>query len=694
METDELIKKIDTKLGYMKPKPVEEYKSPVEKPIEGPLVAEVYSPTSEALRIAYRTGASGTKDAAVIDLLSSILYNGKAGLFDLNLNKQQKTQGASAGNLQLKDYGVFQLIASPKQGQTLEEVRDLLLEQISILKKGNFDESLLKATIANYKLGRLQALEDNTSRANNLADEFIKNRGLIYNKEVALLDEMSRITKKDVIDLANRTFSDKNYVVLYKRKGEDKNIIKVVKPPITPVETNEGKQSEFVKTILASPLTPLKPVFVDYQKDLQKSKLGKADVLYVQNKDNGLFNLYYRFDMGSWNNKMLPLATQYLSFLGTDKYSAEDISKQFYNLACTFSISADNEITTISISGLEENFDKAAGLFEHLINNCKPDAAALENLKNRLLRSRANSKTNKAAITSAMLNYAWYGAVNPIRYTLSDEEIKNLKAEDLTNLLHSLMNYEHKVLYYGPKTLPAAIASIQSIHKLPATWVPAPAAMKFERTRQADNQVLFTDYDAVQSEVYWIKNLDTYDPKEEAMVRLFNGYFGQGMGSVVMQTLRGSKALAYATEAGIITPAKKDDSYSAYAYVGSQADKMNEAVMGMNDLLNELPKTEQSFINTRKNLMQDIETGRITKENIIFNYLSSQRKGLDHDIRRDTYAAYANLTLNDLYKYHSTFLSKKPYTYAVIASEKRINVDDLKKYGEVKKLSLQELFGY
>ena len=88
----------------------------------------------------------------------------------------------------------------------------------------------------------------------------------------------------------------------------------MVKPPITPVETNAGKQSPFVKSIMATPLTPLKPVFVDYTKDLQKGKLGKADVLYVQNKENGLFKLYYRFEMGSWNNKVLSLAAQYLHF--------------------------------------------------------------------------------------------------------------------------------------------------------------------------------------------------------------------------------------------------------------------------------------------------------------------------------------------------------------------------------------------
>ena len=166
------------------------------------------------------------------------------------------------------------------------------------------------------------------------------------------------------------------------------------------------------------------------------------------------------------------------------------------------------------------------------------------------------------------------------------------------------------------------------------------------------------------------------------------------MGSIVFQTIRESKALAYSTFAQVVTPLKKDDTYSIVAYVGSQADKMNEAVAGMNELLDDLPKAEQNFVNARKSLMKDIETDRITKDAIITSYLNSVKKGVDRDLRKDNYAQYSNITINDLYKYHQDVLAKKPYTYCVVASEKRINVDDLKKYGEVKKLTLQELFGY
>lgn len=691
---DEVIKIIDKDFSYMKSKPVTEYHGPVEKPLAGPIVKEVWGPSSESMRILWRTGASNTREATMTNMIASILLNGKAGLMDLNLNKQQKVQGANAGNIQWKDYGLFLALASPKQGQTLEEVKDLLLGQIELLKKGEFDEGLMKAIVANAKLSRLQGLDNNNSRAVNIADEFIKNSDLKWNTEVASVDEMSRITKKELVDYANRIFTNDNYVVLYKRKGEDKNIVKVEKPPITPVATNAGKMSPFVKEITEKPLPTIKPVWIDYTKDLQKGKLGNADVLYVQNKENELFRLYYRFDMGSWNNKMLPYAAQYIQFLGTDKYSSEDISKQFYNLACNFSVTTGNEETTITISGLQENFDKAVALFEELLHNCKPDEAALAGLKNRTLRARANNKLNKTAISTGLRSYAAYGPQNPYNYVLSEEEVKAMKAEDLTDLLHSLSNYQHKVLYYGPKPMTSLIAGLQPIHALPKTWMANSAGVKFTRTKQTKNQVLFADYDAVQAEIFWIKNLNIYDPKDEALVNMFNGYFGGGMGSVVFQTIRESKALAYATQAMVSTPSKKDDNYSITAYVGSQADKMNEAVVGMNELLDILPLTDQNLVSSRKSLMKDIETDRIVKDGIIMSYLSSLRKGVDHDLRKDNYEKYSNITLTDLQKFHNTMLSKQAYTYCVVASEKKINVDDLKKYGEVKKLSLQEIFGY
>jgi predicted Zn-dependent peptidase len=693
-DPDYVIKRIDTDFAYMKPKPVPEYKAPVEKPLAGPIVKEVYGPDAENVMIAYRMpGALDVKSAVLLSVVSQILSNGKAGLLDLNLNKQQQLLGASAGIMQWKDYAVFSMSGKAKQGQTLEQVKDLLLGQLAILKKGEFDETLVKAIVNNAKLDELQGLESNNTRATSLMDGFIKHKGQNWETDVSFLDDMGKVTKQQVVEFVNK-YMNNNYVLLYKRKGVDKHTQKVEKPAITPVEVNREAQSAFLKEINAMPAPPVQPLWLDFDKDIQKGKMGAADVLYVQNKDNGLFRLYYRFDMGSWNNKLLPLAGQYIQFLGTDKYTAEQISKEFYNIACNFSINAGTDVTTISISGLQENFDKALVLFEHVLKNCKPDEAAMTALKGRLAKTRMDNKLNKGNILKGLTSYAMYGAKNPFNNQLSQTELDAVTANELVELLHSLPEYQHSIIYYGPQSFNDAVADVQREHVIPASFKAPPPALKFNKIDQTQNQVLFANYDMVQTEVNWVRNTSEYKPENTAIISLFNAYFGGGMGSIVFQTIRESKALAYSTYAYYASPDKKDARYSVVAYVGSQADKMNDAINGMNELLNDIPRSDKLFETSRQSLKQDIQTERITQDDIIFTYLAAKKLGLDEDYRKKVYESIDGITFEDVKKFHDENLANKPYTYSIVAADKRVNMTELKKYGDVKIVTLEDIFGY
>jgi predicted Zn-dependent peptidase len=693
LDPDVLIKKIDQSFRFLQPKPVNGYNPAPEKDLVAPVTKEIFGPSAENMRIAWRTPAVETRDAVVLELISDIFSNGKAGLFDLNLNKQQKLQGAQAGLQQYKDYGVLIFVGTPKQGQTLEQVRDLLLGQIDRLKKGDFDDSLVKAIVANGKLSLLEGLEKNDARVVSLMQGFIQHRGQKWDRDVAELDEQAAVSKKEIVAVANK-YMGNNYVLLYKRKGVDKNIQKVSKPPITPVETNAGQQSAFVKKIEAMPVVPVSPQWMDFSSGIVHAKAGIADVLYVPNKENELFHLYYRLDMGSWNSRLLPLAAQYLQYLGTAKYPAEEISKEFYSIACNFSVNATTEQTTIAITGLQENFNKAVALFEEVLRNCQPDSVALVALKGRLLKARANNKLNKQAIMQGLISYARYGEKNPFNTGLTTEELDHLKAEDLIGVLHGLLNFTHTIIYYGPLPVEGFTKAIVGLHSLPAAFAPYPEKVRFPFAVQSSNAVLFADYDMVQSEICWIRNAGPYDVRQEPVVDVFDNYFGGDMGSVVFQTLRESKALAYSTFATFGTPAKKEDPFYILAYIGCQADKMNEAIKGMNDLLNELPVSEKGFELARNSEKKDIETERITQDGIVFAYLAARQKGLDYDRRKEEYAELDKLTMNDVKQFHQQQLANKAYTYCVVASNKKVKVEDLTKVGEVKSLSLEEIFGY
>jgi len=688
---DEMIKKVDATFAYMQNKPFAKYTFKPEMPITSPIASEVVGPDAETVTIGFRLPGNKSEDVLLADLVGQILTNGKAGLMDLNLVKKQKLLGASASAFTLIDYGILYMQGRPTLGQSLEDVKALMLGEIENLKNGNFDDALITSIINNLKKSTIQAYETYGSRANDLMDAFTNE--LDWQKQVAYTDQLSKLTKADIVAFAEKYFGE-NYVVILKRKGEDKNIIKVDKPPITPVETNRDSQSDFVKQVINMPASPVKPVWLDYNKDLQKGKVGAAEVLYVQNKDNSLFRLRYRFDMGTWNDKKLSLAAQYLQFLGTDKMSAEDITKAFYKIACSFNVSAGNEFTTVTIEGLQENFAQAVKLFEDVLKNCKADEAALQSLKTRLKKSRSDAKASKGSIMGGLMNYARFGENNPFNYTLSDAELGNITSAELVGILHGLNGYSHKILYYGPQPLAQLTAGLQTMHTIPAAFKAAPAKVKFTNTVQTKNQILFADYNMVQAEVRWVRNATEYSADREPVVDIFNNYFGGGMGALVFQTIRESKALAYSTFALYAKPDKKEDPFFTLAYVGCQADKFNEAVVAMNELLNDLPNVETNIKFAREGIKKDIETERITQDGIIFNYLTAQQKGLHEDIRKKTYVAVDKIGYPELKKFHAENMANKAYTYCIVASDKKLSENDMKKFGELKKLSLEQIFGY
>ncbi|SEF91963.1 Predicted Zn-dependent peptidase [Halpernia humi] len=688
---NEVIAKIDASFKNMVAKPVPKYTFEQESPIKTPIIKEIVGPDAESLTMGFRLPGNKDKDVLIADLVGQVLTNGKAGLLDLNLVKKQKLLSAYAFTYTLIDHGVLYLQASPTTGQSLDEVKTLLLGQIENLKKGDFDESLITSIVNNIKKDKIYESETYGSRANSLMSAFTSE--LNWRDQVAYVNDLSKITKADVVNFANKYLGN-NYVAVLKRKGEKQNREKVEKPAITAVETNPDKQSPFVKMVDDMPNNPSAPVFLDYNKDLQKSNLGAAEVLYVPNKDNSIFRLSYRYKVGTLNDLKESLAAGYIQFLGTDKMSAEQISKEFYKIACSFNISTGEEYTTVSIEGLQDNFDKAVSLYENIINNIKPDDAALKSLIARIQKSRKDRKLSKGAIMQGLTNYAIYGADNKFNYTLSDKDLDATTSQELVDRLKNLNNFEQTIIYYGPKPLNELVSSLKTEHKVPAAYTMGSPKKEFKQIKPATNQVLFANYDMVQAETRWIRNTDTYNPEKTTLIDVFNNYFGGGMGSIVFQTIRESKALAYSTYGYYVSPQKKDQDYYLLGYVGSQADKFNEATDAMNELLNTLPNLEGNLILAKNQVKKDIQTERITQDGIIYNYLRAKELGLNEDIRKKVYNEVDDVKMADLDKFHDEYFKGKPYTYAIVASDKKVSMEQLKKLGDVKVLTLEEIFGY
>lgn len=692
-DPDKVIVQIEKAFGSYKAKPVDTYKFQPEPPITSKQKIEVVGPDPASVNIGWRLAGIGSRDEEIGTVMAALLYNRTAGLMDLNLNQAQKVLNSNNLLYSLKDYSLFGLTGEPKEGQSLEEVEKLLMGQIELIKKGEFPDWLMQAVITDMKLKQTRELEHNESRANEMLDAFVND--LKWQNEVDRLERISKITKQDVIDFANKNFSENNCVVVYKRIGEDKSVQKVEKPAITPVEVDREHSSPFVQQIMKSTPPLIQPKFIDYDKDISKTTM-KAGIPVISNKntENKLFEMYYKFDMGSNNDKVLPVAVKFIPYLGTTGMTPADVKQSFYKLGCSFEVFCDNENTWISLNGLNDNFEAAVKLFEKVLADPVVDDASLKSLVSDIIKERNDNKLQKQLVLNgAMIHYARFGPVNPFSYKLTDEELNKLSASQIKDKIKSLNTFEHKVLYYGPKEPADLVSALNQNHNVPDKLNPVPPSYKFEE-KQLDNTVYVVDFDMKQAEIVMLSNGGSYKASEVPITKLYNTYFGGGMSGVVFQDLRESKALAYSTYSRFMLPNKLTKQCFNLSYIGSQADKLAEAMKGMNDLLNDIPKSEASFNAAKELILQEMRTQRITKSEILFDYLKAEELGLKSDIRKDIYEKVQKFTYEDVKNFQAANIKGKPKTILVLGKKDGLDVKVLEKYGSVKFLTLKDVFGY
>ena len=516
-----------------------------------------------------------------------------------------------------------------------------------------------------------------------------------WQKAVNTTERLSKITKKEIIDFVKANYNDTNYVVVYKRKGEDKSIQKVEKPAITPVELDRDNTSAFVKNILASKTKPIQPKYIDYEKDIFKSEVKPGlPFYYTPNSENLTFDLICVFEMGTNNDKLLRMVADCSPFLGTSKLSATQVQEELFKLGSAINFIVEEDRTTIHIDGLIDNFEKTLKLAESVLNDPQINETALKNCVGGIIKKREDDKLNKELILNvAMIKYAKFGAFNPFTNVLSEAELKALSVNDIAQKIKELSGYKHTILYYGSHTPEFVKNSLITNHSTSAILKDVPKEYDFKETGFGKT-VYFVDYPMKQVEIVMLSEGSVYNENLLPVIKLYNGYFGGNMSGVVFQDLRESKALAYSAYSEYLPPRKPGKKFVNFSYIGSQADKLTEALKGMSDLLNELPLAAASFASAKESVLQEMQSQRITKTEILFDYENAFRFGHKTDARKNIFEKVSSMSFDDVKKFQETYIKNKPYSTLVLGDKSQLDMKAFEKYGPVKMVSLQEIFGY
>ncbi len=664
------------------------------KPITAPIDTTVIGQEAEFVALGWRFDAANSLQCDTMDVVAEMLSNGTAGLIDLNLNQPLKVMSAGAFSDEMTDYSMLLLLGYPNEGQSLEEVRALLLGELAKLRAGNFDDDLLVSVVNNNKLQYLRALDNNGARTRQLVNAFINH--VDWKQEVGKLDRMAGMTKDQIVAFANRHLLDNNFVCVYKRMGVDTTEKKIDKPAITPIPTNRDMQSNFVRNILSEIVEPIQPQFVDYSKEMTVGQTSKKlPLLYKHNDLDDLFSLTYKYDFGGTADNRYETALSYMDFLGTKKMSATEFKQRLYKLACNISMNVGDNETYLTLSGLSENMPEALKLAEDLMQNAQVDEEAYKNMVDVILKSRNDAKQSQDECFSRLNEYGMYGPRNAYTNIMSAQQLRDTKPAELINLVKGLRDMQHTVVYYGPMTEKELNKCLSKVHKTKKNLAAVPVGTPYMEQTTPRTEILMAPYEAKNIYMVQYHNEGTqWAPEHAAVINLFNEYFGGGMNGIVFQELREARGLAYSAAAYYRQPSRLPHPEYAMTYIITQNDKMMDCVREFNNIVGTIPQSEAAFALAKESLMKKLASRRTVRGAVLNSYMNAQRLGLDYDINSVVYNALPNLKLSDIVKFEQQSMANKPYRYLILGDEKELDIEGLQKIAPIRHLTLEEIFGY
>jgi predicted Zn-dependent peptidase len=400
--------------------------------------------------------------------------------------------------------------------------------------------------------------------------------------------------------------------------------------------------------------------------------------------------------MGKMHDPILPILFKYLPYLGTKDMQPSEIQQAFFRLGISFDVSMEEERCYISLSGLEKSMEEALILLEKIINGAVPNADKLKNVASDIIIKRENALRDRAyMLRNALGSYARYGANSPFNFRLNKEQLLQLDPENIVQRIHELNQYEHAVYYFGSNDFDKVIPILRKHHIVPSERKAAPHSKLFLQVPNTENQVLFYNFPIVQTDLMWIsKGTPDFNLEEHFMKEWYNEYFGYGLSSIVFQEIRESKALAYSAYAYFRNPAFKEGFETSGDFIGTQADKLDSAIVAMNRLLGKMPLSDNLFSTSKSALLSTIESERLLPSKYVSSYLAYKRQGIDYDFRSSVYKSLQKLNIKDIEGFHSQKTANTNYALTIGGSEKRINKRALAKYGVVEELKINKLLGF
>ncbi len=686
------LKLIKATFGTYQSKPVPKTGFPEEAPITSVLRRDIVSPGPDLLTIGFRfkgKAAYDTREFLLVTLVDMMLVNGRAGLIDLNINKAQKAQNVGSFVLGFKDYTMHVFRGTPKEGQSMDEVKDLILEEIENVKKGNFPDWLMEASINYLDEISMQTMESIDGKSGQLIESYTFE--VPWEVQSREIERLRSITKEELVQFARKHYHRNNYAAIYKKKGLADEIKKIKKPNITPITIVKNQKSAFRQDLEKIKSPEVSTQFVDFSKEIETLTLKNGNPLYVhQNKTNDLFTLKVSFKIGQGSDKLLSLAAELLPFLGNSQYASAEVASEFYKLGCRFNVVTDDLQTSIYLSGIGRNFEKAATLLADVLKDLQADEEAMASFRETVLKNRADAKEAKYHINNHAIKYLLYGDQSPGKNVVSAEELERITSAELVAKLRQFLKLEHSSFFYGPQSPREAKRILERTLDNQAATIPVKRNTDYTYKSPKNDQIFLVNTESKQVSLIFASKLKSYSPYETGRILLFNEY----LNDLVFKELREARGLAYSAYGRIRFPDFHDGHHYLFLEVGTQSDKYLEAIEVASQILRDMPIKEAEWASAKKSVLEQLRTLRSTKFRLLTKYELALNRNIDFDVYEPAFEALSNMSIDDFKQFYEDWIKNNALNVMVVGDLSEVNQQRLRKFGQVSTLSKQDLFGF
>ena len=644
----------------------------------------------------YNGVKEGDPDADALEFVCALLSNGSIGLLDkLNINGDVSSVFARSDARRITGRIMINAIpyydANQQMFESDKATKAIVMKEVEKIKNGEIDDAL----IANVK--RMYAQSNKIHEESSSAKLWSLVYAAIYDKPteyyIGQAERIQNLTKEEIVRVAKKYFDAPCMTLSFDENSKTMKANTLPKPNIKPVEPSRD-ETEYAKAFKQLPHEEIKRTFNDFN-DVEISKISdNVKLRYTKNDKNDLFTLTLRYGVGEHDMPLLPFAASLMNnagIMGNPATEGKDFKQMMAELGANVSYGCNDSYFYINISGEDGNMNKIMNLVNRQLLMPYLEQKQLDAIKGSIFYSRLSRQKRPTVQKAALRQYAMYGKNSDYLDEVPFADIWGLGLPKIQSLLSEARSYALDIFYCG--TMPKD----KLIAEMPLTEGMKPAKPLYVKDMQKYDKptVLFLpNSNAQQADIYFFINGRPYDIASNVQSNAFNLYLSGSFCGIIMYEIREKRSMAYTALGYDTKPGLPGKDCYFYGYVGTQSDKVNDAISVYMDILNNMPKDSTNMESIRAQLRQ---AGQVSKPSMrdkaeVFEYW--QRLGYNDDPAKINAATIDAATFADIDKFYEDNIKGKPITIILTGDPKKIDMKAIeKKCGcKVTKISNAKIF--